>query len=53
VTQALENCRRALKGSGNAIPSMIEAVKAYATVGEIGAIIREVYGQYEEGMVRF
>jgi methylmalonyl-CoA mutase N-terminal domain/subunit len=54
VKQALENCRGALKGVGNnAIPSIIEAVKAYATVGEIGSVIREVYGTYEEGKVRF
>jgi methylmalonyl-CoA mutase N-terminal domain/subunit len=49
----LENFRRALKGNENVIPYIIEAVKTYATVGEIGAVIREVYGQYEEGMVRF
>ncbi len=53
VKQALDNVRRTLKGSENAIPSIIEAVKAYATVGEIGAVIREIYGRYEEGMVRF
>jgi len=53
AANALETFRRMLKGSGNVIPSIIEAVKAYATVGEIGAVIREVYGQYEEGMVRF
>jgi methylmalonyl-CoA mutase N-terminal domain/subunit len=53
VKQALENVRKALKGTENAMPSIIEAVKAYATVGEIGAVIREVYGKYEEGMVRF
>jgi methylmalonyl-CoA mutase N-terminal domain/subunit len=53
VTQALENFRRTLKGSGNVIPSIMEAVKAYATVGEIGSVIRETYGKYEEGMVRF
>jgi methylmalonyl-CoA mutase N-terminal domain/subunit len=53
VTQALENCRRTLKGTENAIPSVIEAMKAYATVGEIGSVMREVYGTYEEGKVRF
>jgi methylmalonyl-CoA mutase N-terminal domain/subunit len=51
--QALENFRNTLKGTGNVIPSIIEAVKAYATVGEIGSVIREVYGKYEEGIVRF
>jgi methylmalonyl-CoA mutase N-terminal domain/subunit len=50
---ALEDFRCALKGIENVIPSIIEAVKAYATVGEIGSVIREVYGKYEEGIVRF
>ena len=53
VKEALENCRLALKGTENVIPSFIEAVKAYATVGEIGAVIRGVYGKYEEAKVRF
>jgi methylmalonyl-CoA mutase N-terminal domain/subunit len=53
VTQALENFRRTLKGTENVIPSIIDAVKAYATVGEIGSVIREVYGKYEEEKVRF
>jgi methylmalonyl-CoA mutase N-terminal domain/subunit len=53
VKEALENCRRALQGTENVIPSIVEAVKAYATVGEIGSVIREVYGTYEEGKVRF
>jgi methylmalonyl-CoA mutase N-terminal domain/subunit len=52
VTQTLENCRRTLKGTENAIPSVVEAVKAYATVGEIGSVIRDIYGTYEEGKVR-
>ena len=53
VNQALENFRRTLKGTENSIPSIIEAVKGYATIGEIGAVIREVYGKYEEGVTRF
>jgi methylmalonyl-CoA mutase N-terminal domain/subunit len=53
VKQALENFRRTLKGTENVIPSIVEAVKAYATMGEIGAVIRDAYGTYEEGKVRF
>ena len=30
------------------LTKMIEAVKAYATVGEITQIIKAVYGEYEE-----
>ena len=32
----------------NTMPFIIEAVKAYATVGEICEALREVYGTYEE-----
>jgi len=53
VKESLENCRQALKGTENVIPSFVEAVKAYATVGEIGDVIRQVYGKYEEVKVRF
>jgi methylmalonyl-CoA mutase N-terminal domain/subunit len=33
---------------GNTMPFIIDAVKAYATVGEICDALREVYGTYEE-----
>jgi len=32
----------------NTMPFIINAVEAYATVGEICAALREVYGTYEE-----
>ena len=32
----------------NTMPYIIEAVRAYATVGEICEALREVYGTYEE-----
>ena len=43
----------AVKGDGkmseaNTMPYIIEAVRAYATVGEICNALREVYGTYEE-----
>jgi methylmalonyl-CoA mutase N-terminal domain/subunit len=31
----------------NLIPVFVEAVKAYATVGEICGVLREVFGEYE------
>ena len=36
----------------NIMPAVVEAVKAYATVGEITARLAEVYGRYHEP-VRF
>jgi len=34
--------------TANTMPYMLDAVRAYATVGEICAALREVYGTYEE-----
>ena len=28
------------------MPVLVEAVKTYATIGEIGAVLREVFGEY-------
>jgi len=28
------------------VPALIEAVKAYATIGEISNVLREVFGEY-------
>ena len=30
------------------MPALIDAVKAYATVGEISDALREVFGEYRE-----
>jgi len=30
------------------MPAVIEAVKAYATVGEITQTLKDVYGEYQE-----
>ena len=41
----LEDCAR---GNENLLPSMIEAVQAYATVGEICDRLRDVWGEHRE-----
>jgi methylmalonyl-CoA mutase N-terminal domain/subunit len=48
VSRALERVRRDATGNLNLMPAVIEAVKAYATVGEITATLKEVYGEYQE-----
>jgi methylmalonyl-CoA mutase N-terminal domain/subunit len=48
VTNALEKLRQAAKNDQNTMPATIEAVRAYATLGEICAALRDVYGIYEE-----
>jgi methylmalonyl-CoA mutase N-terminal domain/subunit len=48
VTRRLDALRRSAKGEENLMPSIYEAVKAYATLGEICDAMRDVFGTYEE-----
>src|SRR6478672_2868255 len=48
VSNALEKLRRAAQNNENTMPATIEAVRAYATLGEICSALRDVYGIYEE-----
>lgn len=46
IQSSLESVRKAAEGEKNLMPYFIEAVKAYATLGEICGILREVFGEY-------
>jgi methylmalonyl-CoA mutase N-terminal domain/subunit len=46
--RALEALRKAAIDKDNLMPPLINAVKAYATVGEICNALKEVFGEYEE-----
>jgi methylmalonyl-CoA mutase N-terminal domain/subunit len=48
VANALEKVRQAARSNENTMPATIEAVRAYATLGEICDALRDVYGLYEE-----
>lgn len=48
VAKALDKLRLAARKDENTMPATIEAVRAYATLGEICAALRDVYGIYEE-----
>src|SRR5499427_7852623 len=48
VVSALGALRQACAGGRNVMPPLIEAVKTYATVGEISDVMREVFATYEE-----
>ncbi|RJQ29151.1 MAG: methylmalonyl-CoA mutase [Peptococcaceae bacterium] len=48
VREALENLSRAAAGAENMMPYILDAVKAYATEGEIIQVLREVFGEYKE-----
>jgi len=48
VANALDKLRVAARKNENTMPATIDAVRAYATLGEICAALRDVYGVYEE-----
>jgi methylmalonyl-CoA mutase N-terminal domain/subunit len=51
VKRSLESLRRVAEGTENTMPAIIEAVKAYATLGEIMNVFRGVFGDYMEPAV--
>ena len=48
VLAKLGELRQACAESRNVMPYLVEAVKTYATVGEISDVMREVFATYEE-----
>ncbi|MHA2000398.1 MAG: acyl-CoA mutase large subunit family protein [Promethearchaeota archaeon] len=51
VKETLANVRKVAEGSENLMYPILEAVKAYASVGEIIAVLKEVFGIYREDAV--
>jgi methylmalonyl-CoA mutase N-terminal domain/subunit len=51
VAAALERVERAARGKDNLLPSLLESVKAYATVGEIAGVLRAAWGEHVETLV--
>ena len=43
---ALERVAQAARDGGNLMPAIVDAVRAYATLGEISDVMREVFGEY-------
>ena len=48
VEESLERLRKIAQTDQNIIPSMLDAVESYATIGEISDILRTVWGEYEK-----
>jgi methylmalonyl-CoA mutase N-terminal domain/subunit len=48
VARALEALRAGAQTGANTMPLLVEAVRAYATVGEMCDALRDVWGEYEE-----
>ena len=49
--RALDHLRRVAEGDENTMPALIEAVQAYATLGEIMDVFRTTFGEYMEPAV--
>jgi len=50
VDAKLTALREAARGDENLLPSIVDAVKVYATTGEICDAMRDVFGEYQPGM---
>ncbi|HZP02246.1 MAG TPA: methylmalonyl-CoA mutase family protein, partial [Terriglobia bacterium] len=51
VQSALNRVEEAARSEANLMPAIFEAVKVYATVGEISDALRRVFGEYQESVV--
>lgn len=51
VEKLLGDIRQAVKSGDNLMPYFIEAVKAYATLGEICDVLRDEFGEYQQQIV--
>ena len=51
VKASLDALRRAARGADNTMPLLLDAVRAYATVGEMCDALRDVWGEYVEDAV--
>jgi methylmalonyl-CoA mutase N-terminal domain/subunit len=48
VRKTLSALQRAAEGAENTMPFILDAVRAYATLGEICDAFRDVFGSYQE-----
>ena len=48
---ALDSLEARARGGGNLLPAMLDAVLAWATVGEIAGRLRQVFGEHRESLV--
>jgi methylmalonyl-CoA mutase N-terminal domain/subunit len=48
VARRLNELREAARGDANLMPYILDAVRAYATLGEMCGVLREVFGEHTE-----
>lgn len=51
IKTKLDALRKAAEGTENVMPYILDAVKVYASIGEICNTMREVFGEYKEHVV--
>ena len=51
VIDDLEALKKAASGDENLMPYIIEAVRSYATLGEICDVLRSVFGEYQQSVI--
>jgi len=51
VERTLAALRGAAAGDANLMPPLLDCVRAYATIGEMCDVLREVFGVYQETVV--
>ncbi len=51
VGRALDRLGEGARGTANTMPLLLDAVRAYATVGEMCDVLRHAWGEYEESPV--
>ena len=47
LTRALDNLKSVATEGGNLMPPTLEAIRALGTVGEVSAVLREVFGEWQ------
>ena len=48
VARTLKELERVTRAKQNVMPALVECCKAYATVGEMAGVFREVFGEFRE-----
>lgn len=48
VARSLQALEQSARGSSNVMPDLVDCCRAYATVGEMSGVFREVFGEWNE-----
>ena len=51
VRRSLDALARAAEGTENMMPYILDAVRAYATLGEMMGVLRQGFGEYMEPVI--